>query len=201
MSITRERLSADESRAVALVAAQRLLIEEGPQAVTLKAVGAAIGKTHANLLHHFGSAAGLQAALAARIGEQVSAGIGDAVRRSREGKADPIEIVDRVFDTFGREGAGALATWMILSGNRDALDPILESIHIMVERLRDGHEDRPIEETTLWIVLAAIGDALLGEPLARALDLPRDRAREVVRRLLIGSTGLSEAVAGKGRAP
>ena len=58
MSITRERLSPEESRAAALEAARRLLIEHGPQAVTLKAVAAAIGKTHANLLHHFGSAAG-----------------------------------------------------------------------------------------------------------------------------------------------
>ena len=199
--MTRERLSAEQSRAIALDAAQRLLIEEGPQAVTLKAVGAAIGKSHANLLHHFGSAAGLQAALATRIGERVSAGIAEAVRRSRQGEADPIEIVDRVFDTFGREGAGALASWMILTGDREALDPILESIHSMVERLREGHEDRPIEETTLWVVLAAIGDALLGEPLAKALGLPRDSAREVVRRLLIGSTGLSEGVAAGERAP
>ena len=40
--------------------ARILLIEAGPQAVTLKAVAARIGRTHANLLHHFGSAAELQ---------------------------------------------------------------------------------------------------------------------------------------------
>ena len=28
-----------------------------------------------------------------------------------------------MFDAFGKEGAGALAAWMILTGNRDALDP------------------------------------------------------------------------------
>jgi AcrR family transcriptional regulator len=68
MSITRERLSPEESRAAALEAARALLIESGPQAVTLKAVGARIGKTHGNLLHHFGSAAGLQGELARLIG-------------------------------------------------------------------------------------------------------------------------------------
>jgi AcrR family transcriptional regulator len=36
----RERLSPGESRAVALEAARRLLIDKGPQAVTLKAVAA-----------------------------------------------------------------------------------------------------------------------------------------------------------------
>src|SRR5688572_10222105 len=118
MSITRQRLTSDESRLAALEAARTLLIEEGPQAVTLKAVGDRIGKTHANLLHHFGSAAGLQAALAAHISDKVTAGIAEAVEKARAGEADPREIVDRTFDAFGREGAGALAAWMILSGNR-----------------------------------------------------------------------------------
>ena len=54
MSIARRRLSPEESRDNALEAARALLIEAGPQAVTLKAVAARIGRTHANVLHHFG---------------------------------------------------------------------------------------------------------------------------------------------------
>jgi AcrR family transcriptional regulator len=187
MSIARERLSPEESRAAALEAARRLLIDHGPQAVTLKAVAGEIGKTHANLLHHFGSAAELQAALARLISDRVTAGIAEAVEKSRAGEVDPIAIVDRTFDAFGREGAGALAAWMILSGNRDALNPILDSIHRLVDRLGEGHEDRPVHENTLWLVLAAIGDSLLGEPMAEALGLPRERAREVARRQLIAA--------------
>ena len=189
MSITRERLSPEESRSAALEAARRLLIESGPQAVTLKAVGTKIGKTHANLLHHFGSAAGLQSELARYIGERVTAGIAEAVQRARQGQADPREIVDRTFDAFGREGAGALAAWMILSGNRDALDPILESIHHLVDQLGRGHEDRPVHETTLWLVLAALGDSLLGAAMADALGLPRDKARALAREQLIAGAG------------
>jgi AcrR family transcriptional regulator len=190
MSITRERLTPEESRSAALEAARRLLIDRGPQAVTLKAVAAEIGKTHANLLHHFGSAAGLQAALAGLISDRVCAGIAEAVQRSRAHEADPIEIVDRTFDAFGREGGGALAAWMILSGNRDALDPILDAIHQLIDQLRAGHEDRPIQETTLWMVLLALGDSLVGAEMAEALGLPRGKAREVARRLLLLSTQL-----------
>ena len=193
MSITRERLSPEESRAAALEAARSLLIEHGPQAVTLKAVAAEIGKTHANLLHHFGSAAGLQAALAQLISDRVCAGIAEAVRQSRAGEVDPIAIVDGTFDAFGREGAGALAAWMILSGNRNALDPIMESIHQLVDQLGEGHEDRPVHETTLWLVLAAVGDSLLGGPMAEALGLPRERARDVARRQLIAAHKAHEA--------
>src|SRR6476661_8179686 len=116
MSITaapRERLSPEESRAAALEAARRLLIDHGPQAVTLKAVAAEIGKTHANLLHHFGSAAGLQSELARSIAERVTGSIGEAVERARTGEADAGAIAEMTFDAFGREGAGALAAWMI----------------------------------------------------------------------------------------
>ena len=103
-----------------------MLVESGPQAVTLKAVAARIGRTHANLLHHFGSAAGLQKALIARMaGLRSSARSPRRPRRSRV-EQDPREVVDLTFDAFGKGGAGALASWMILSGNEDALDPILD---------------------------------------------------------------------------
>jgi AcrR family transcriptional regulator len=187
MSIARERLTPEESRAAALEAARALLLEAGPQAVTLKAVGARIGKTHANLLHHFGSAAGLQAELARHIAGHVTAAIAAAVARARQGEADPREIVDRTFDAFDKEGAGALAAWMILSGNRDALHPVLEAIHGLVDQLRQGHEDRSVQETTLWLVLAALGDSLLGGPMAEALGLPRDKARELATRYLLAT--------------
>jgi AcrR family transcriptional regulator len=182
VSIKRERLSPEESRAAALAAARRLLVEQGPQAVTLKAVGAEIGRTHANLLHHFGSAAGLQSALASSIAERVTGRIAQAVERARQHQADPREIVDLTFDAFGKEGAGALAAWMFLSGNRDALDPILMAIRALVEQLSAAHEDHQVPETTQWLVLAALGDSLLGEPISDALDLPRDQARESAAR-------------------
>jgi AcrR family transcriptional regulator len=197
MSIARARLTPTESRAAALEAARTLLIEEGPQAVTLKAVAGRIGRTHANLLHHFGSAAGLQSELARDLAERVTAHIGEAVERARVGEADPREIVDRTFDAFGREGAGALAAWMILSGNHDALNPVLEAIHGLVNRLGAGHEDRPVHEMTLWLVLAALGDSLLGTPMAGALGLPPERARELARAHLLASMG----VAAEPRAP
>lgn len=191
MSVTplpiRKRLSPGESRDAALTAARDLLIEIGPQAVTLKAVAARVGRTHANLLHHFGSAEGLQKALIERMASGIVGTIKAAVLRSREIE-DPAEVVDLTFDAFGKNGAGALASWMILNGNEDALDPILTAIHDLVEDLAQDHKDDvPIHEETLQIVLLALGDALLGAPMARALDLPRDAARRLARRMLLAA--------------
>ncbi len=193
MSVTplpvRRRLSPEESREAALDAARALLVEEGPQAVTLKAVAGRIGRTHANLLHHFGSAGGLQKALIASMAERIVGTIKAAVLRSREVQ-DPAEVVDLTFDAFGRGGAGALASWMILSGDEDALDPILTAIHDLVEELAEEVHardlpDAPIHDETLQLVLMALGDALLGAPMARALGLPRERARELARAMLL----------------
>jgi AcrR family transcriptional regulator len=192
MNVQRRRLSPDESRAAAIAAARELLLDAGPQAVTLKAVADRIGRTHANVLHHFGSAAALQSELAKSISESVTAGIAKAVVRARHGEADPREIVDKTFDAFGREGAGALAAWLILMGDRQALQPVLDAIHKLVDELGDGHGDRPVHETTLWLVIAALGDSLLGTLMADALGLPRDTARKVARHHLIAATRVAE---------
>ena len=179
MSISRKRLNSEESRTAALEAARQLLVEQGPQAVTLKAVASKVGRTHANLLHHFGSAAGLQSELARSIAERVTGSIAEAVERARTGEAEAREVVDGTFDAFDREGAGALAAWMILSGNRDALNPILESIRALVAQLSVGHEEHHVGQTTLWLVLAALGDSLLGASIADALSMDRDTARQL----------------------
>lgn len=193
VSISRRRLSPEASRSAAIDAARELLLEAGPQAVTLKAVAARVGRTHANLLHHFGSAAGLQGELARSIADSVTASIGETVERARAGEADARDIVDRTFDAFDRQGAGALAAWMILTGNRDALNPILDSIRGLVSQLTVGHEDHHVAESTLSLVLSALGDSLLGKPIAEALGLPADAARQLSAERLRQRLGENQA--------
>lgn len=192
--VARKRLTPEESRNSALEAARSLLIETGPQSVTLKAVSARIGRTHANLLHHFGSASGLQKALAEHLARTVCETIIDAVRASRAGLGSAREVVDLAFDAFDREGAGALTSWMLLTGNEDALDPIISTIHDLVDEIAPdeaSHGVAPlrIHGDTLSLVLMALGDALIGGALAKSLGLPRDSARERATAMLEASLG------------
>ena len=190
MSITKRRLSPEESRGMALAAARDLLIEAGPQAVTLKAVASRIGRTHANLLHHFGSASGLQKSLAQYLTDSVCGSIAQAVFDSRTGEGTVRDIVDLTFDAFGKGGAGALTSWMLLTGNEDALDPIVDAIHELVDEVDeidecDGrHEEREMHEDTLALVLMALGDALIGDRLSKSLTIPRHSARDMAERQL-----------------
>jgi AcrR family transcriptional regulator len=100
MSLAKRRLSPEASRSAALEAARELLVEAGPQAVTLKAVAARMGRTHANLLHHFGSAAGLQKALAEAMAERITRRIGEAVMKVRAGQGSRRDVVDLTLDAF-----------------------------------------------------------------------------------------------------
>lgn len=190
--VSRKRLTPEESRSTALAAARALLIETGPQSVTLKAVSARIGRTHANLLHHFGSASGLQKALAEHLARSVCDTIIEAVRASRAGLGSAREVADLAFDAFDREGAGALTSWMLLTGNEDALDPIISTIHDLVDELAPEEADhgtgaQTIHHDTLTLVLMALGDALIGGALAKSLGLPRDAARERATAMLEAS--------------
>lgn len=184
-AVARKRLSPEASRLAALEAARDILVEAGPQAVTLKAVAARIGRTHANLLHHFGSASGLQRELAAYHAETICVEIGEQIHRFRGGDIGPRDLVDMIFDHFDKAGAGALAAWMLLSGNEDALNPVVEAIHRLVGEVGEGgHEDGNLHELTMELVLLALGDSLLGGPLSASLGLDRGAGREIAAQRL-----------------
>ena len=187
-TVKAKRLSPEASRFAALEAARLLLIEAGPQAVTLKAVAGRIGRTHANLLHHFGSASGLQRDLAEYLTKKICVAIAEAVVRAQDGEMPPRQLADLIFDSFDSEGAGALASWMLLSGNEDALNPIVDTIHALVDEIaEDGHADHKLHELTLEIVLLALGDALMGGPLSASLGLSRETGRVIAERRLAQS--------------
>ncbi|MEY4160014.1 MAG: hypothetical protein RLZZ136_635 [Pseudomonadota bacterium] len=181
---TRRRLSPEESRAEALVVARALLIESGPLAVTLKAVSARLGRSHANLLYHFGSAAGLQSALAKDMSITICAAIAQAVIASVFKTQPPRALVDLVFDIFGKQGGGPLASWLLLSGVDDPLEPIVGPIAAMA----DGwcsFDPGSIRNIILIMVTMALGDSLIGAPLSQRLSLPRDSARDAAEAIWI----------------
>ncbi|WP_283937888.1 TetR family transcriptional regulator [Sphingomonas caseinilyticus] len=192
MSITlhaRKRLSPVESRAAAVAAARQLLRDEGVAAVTLKAVATKIGRTHANLLHHFGSAAGLHRALAEDIAATVSASISEAIGKRRRGEASERDVVDAMFDAFHAERVGELIGWVALTRQREALEPVIDTIRTIVEDFRVSSDTRPMDRVTLGLVLMAIGDSLAGDEVAGATGLPREAVRDDAVGLIKGIVG------------
>jgi len=192
--LARKRVSPEESRAAALAAARSLLIRDGAAAVTLQRVAMIVGRTHANLLHHFGSAAGLQQAMAEDIAHTVAASIEGAIEQRRRGEASERDVIDAMFDAFRREGAGELIGWIALTRQRQALQPVIDTIERIIRTMRAAGDWRPVDQMTLGLTLLAIGDSLAGDEIARACGIDREAVRDVAIRQI-------EALAGEALRP
>ncbi len=186
----RVRRTPEEARTLALASARRLLLAEGPDAITLQSVATDLGMSHTNLIHHFGSAAGLQSELMRQMVSELTAAIESAVMRLRAGKGEFRDFVDIVFDAFDRGGAGRLAAWIVLSGEATRLAPVGEVVRDYIDSVersadpgvQDVHER--VTSATLFVTMAALGDAIIGNHLRRMVGRERDAVRRIIGRLL-----------------
>jgi AcrR family transcriptional regulator len=186
----RVRRTPEEARTLALASARRLLLAEGPDAITLQSVATDLGMSHTNLIHHFGSAAGLQSELMRQMMSELTAAIESAVMRLRAGKGEFRDFVDIVFDAFDRGGAGRLAAWIVLSGEATRLAPVGEVVRDYIDSVersadpgvQDVHER--VTSATLFVTMAALGDAIIGNHLRRMVGRERDAVRRIIERLL-----------------
>ena len=180
----RRRRTPEVARAEALAAARELLLEGGPDAVTLKAVAAAMGVTHANLIHRFGSAAGLDAALMAELVSELAEGLRGAVAAWSASGGSAAALVEPAFAAFSQGGGGALAARIALGGDLTQLEPVRAALTELMDTLTAALPDAPdvhqhVAKAVLLVALLAFGDAVIGDPVRAMLGLPRDAARDL----------------------
>jgi AcrR family transcriptional regulator len=188
--VRRTRRTPEEARGAAVAAARRLLLTDGPDAITLQAVAAHLGMSHTNLIHHFGSAAGLQSALMRDMVAELTGTIERAIERLRAGQGNVRDFVEIVFDAFDKGGAGRLAAWIALQGEQGRLDPMGEVVRNYVENVERGadpaHGDahQRVTSATLLVTVAAFGDAVIGDALRQMVGRERDAVRRIIGDLL-----------------
>jgi TetR/AcrR family transcriptional regulator, repressor for neighboring sulfatase len=191
-AVRRIRRTPEEARTLALASARRLLLADGPDAVTLQAVATDLGMSHTNLIHHFGSAAGLQSELMRQMVSELTATIESAVMRLRAGKGEMKDFVNIVFDAFDQGGAARLAAWIALSGETMHLEPIGEVVRDYIDSVERGADDDSAPESvhervtsaTLFVTMAALGDAIIGNQLRQMIGRERDAVRKIISSLL-----------------
>ena len=175
------------AREEALEAARDLLLSGGPAAVTLKAVGERMGVGHANLIHHFGSAAGLQGALrdamVRDLAQRIEAGLGEG----RDG-VEPGRLMSVVFDAFGPGGASQMAAWLALAREQGRAESFAEVVRDLAERLAAMAPDDPkaAERAKALVVTAAymaFADGLIGDILTPMLGAPEGLGRDLALKL------------------
>lgn len=189
-NVKRQRRTAEEARGEAMVAARKILLAQGPNAITLQAVATDLGMSHTNLIHHFGSAGALQMALMREMVAELTGSIESAVQRLRAGEGSMRDFVDIVFNAFDAGGAGQLTAWIMVSGGGEHLAPVGEVVRGYVHNVERGMEDASgalherITSATLLVTIAAFGDAIIGENLGGMVGRSRDSMRRIVERLL-----------------
>lgn len=185
------RRRGEAARSEAIDAARLLLAEGGPSAVTLKAVGQRMGVGHANLIHHFGSAAGLQAALMDRVVRDLAERIATTMAQMTPGEQGNRCLLDAVFEAFDGGGAAELAAGLALAreGERAAgLAEVVRDIADQVAQLGGGDEAARGKARSLVLVAAymAFADALMGPILRPMLEMGVEVPRELALKAALG---------------
>jgi len=175
------------AREEALEAASQLLLSGGPAAITLKAVGERMGVGHANLIHHFGSAAGLQGAVMDRmvreLAERIEAGLDQG-----SDNIEPAHLMRVVFDAFGRGGGSQLAAWLALAREQERAESFAEVVRDLANRIAALTPDDPkaADRARALVVTAAymaFADGLIGEILIPMLGAPEGTGRDLALKL------------------
>jgi len=176
----RRRRSAAETHNAILEAAERRLLDRGPDAIRLQEIAADAGISHPAIIHHFGSREGLVEAM-------VSRGIAGLQAQFLEGwpsaKEPDIEgVLERFYEVASRRGMARMLAWLILSGQSHrtltagVLKPAAEKMHAGRVR-RSQREGRPtpeLEETMFaatYLFILVLGDSLFGPSIRRAMGL------------------------------
>ena len=180
-STRRIRRAASEMRAQALAAARRLIVEGSSNALTMRAVADAAGVTYPNLSHHFGSAAGLHAAIAEDLVRELLAGLQTIDQEVDRRKRDYRALVDRVFDLFGRDGLGRVLGWLVHSGETARLEPVNQLLSDFIanrSRGRSRAEAMRIARAALIVIFAAYSESIVGPALGVVLHASAAQRRE-----------------------
>src|SRR5271170_206729 len=176
----RRRRSAAETRSAILEAAERRLLDGGPDAIRLQEIAADAGISHPGILHHFGSREGLVEAMVlggiARLQAQFLEGWPSAREPDIEG------VLERFYEVASHRGMARMLAWLILTGESQRtmkpglLKPAAERMHAgRIRRAqKEGRRSPELEEslfaaTELFILV--LGDSLFGPSIRRAIGL------------------------------
>lgn len=192
---TRIRKSSPKARQEALAAARELLLEGGSSAVTLTAVGERVGRSHSNMIHHFGSIAQLQGELMDMMVRELAEQVSEALERITPGSETGYrQAIDIVFDAFDGGGAAQLATWLVLAQETqrgESFAAVVRDLADHVARLRDGSENARERARKIITVVAymAYADAMIGPALAPMLGVRAGAARDLAYKAALAAVG------------
>ena len=206
MSETKKRIrrTPKQARALILEAAAARLQSDGPEGLKITEIATVAGVAHSTVLHHFGSAEGLRAALIGTMGNRLLEDILEIFQKRTVAKGDN-EILLRVFETLSDKGHARLLAWMMLKGDQSASDiggaqaegdhqmqrlfhQLIEEVSaVTIQESNDRSElawrkaRQHARFATMLAAVAAVGDGIAGPFLASQIGLSEKESRDDFR--------------------
>jgi AcrR family transcriptional regulator len=182
----RRRLPAELARTRILEAAEKRLIEGGPDAVRVQSLARDLGITDAAIHHHFGSREGLLEALLRFGGRRLRDAVAAAIAASPEDELDLRALIAAVLPVFESSGYSWLALWLFASGWRDKGSGLFDEVADAIDRrrrrrrVRAEHASEPRRKDSrflaAWLALTLMAEPLFGRPARRSVSLAADAA-------------------------
>jgi AcrR family transcriptional regulator len=162
------------TRSAILSAAQRRLIEYGPDGLRLQEIAADAGVSHPLILHHFGSREGLVVALISHVGQELLEEVLRLIPSGPGGGAyDRSLKVEAVFAALSDRKMGLLLAWAMGQAPQTVSQLIAEVVEriqaslYLHHRGRDGEPTSPdwwndVRHSMRLVFLSAVGDCIVG---------------------------------------
>jgi AcrR family transcriptional regulator len=182
----RIRRSPEEAKLAILEAAERRLIEEGPDGVRVQRIAADLGMTDAAVHYHFGSREALVRALLRFCAKRLVADIGAILEAWDVDRLDLRQLGALFRKTYAERGVARLVLWWLaLSGRKPRgsgmLRRLVEAVHQARERRAKarGEKPPPLADTQFVIALLSGTHLLMpvgGDALLLSADAAADQA-------------------------
>jgi AcrR family transcriptional regulator len=180
--MTRRRRSAKEARAEILEAAETLLREDGPEALTITAIARAVGVSHPAVLHHFGSVDALEEALHMRISVAIR---DDLLGLLASNGADRAGALEQAMARLADPTKGRMLAWLVATG-RPMFPPASDKgLAQVAETLQATNSIDDVSMRIQLAVLAMVGEAMCGAEVRARLGLDDACGDVLFRRWLL----------------
>jgi AcrR family transcriptional regulator len=181
----RIRRSPEASKLAILQAAERRLIEDGPDGLRVQRIAADLGMTDAALHYHFGSREALVEALLRFSAKRLVADIGGILEAWDVDRLDLHRLGALFRKSYAERGVARLVLWVALAGRKPRgagmLRQLVEAVHQAREQRAKGRGQKPPPLTdTQFVITLLSGTHLLmpiaGEALLLSADAAADKA-------------------------
>ena len=187
----RRRRRPEEARAEILDAAEHLLVTEGLGSLTLQRVAKKVGISHPGVLHHFRSTDRLAQALHERGSRRIRSDLLELV--DPEASVDRPAAMRRAMDALADPKKGPLLAWLVASGRDPFPDAAETGLSQLAEtQARPGSNLDEVRYKLMLIVLAMIGESLVGEAVRKRIGLEDSDAEKFHSWLLYRSLDQSK---------